>query len=274
MYEEYKLLSGKKMILYVGDACGRVNDHSYSDLYFVHNINSKIDNDIKSKTNIDIESKCKFMTYEQYFKSEKNEIINDDPYDYIKKTYIHNKDSIHQYLTEINDIKKTGSVIIFTIGFPASTKSSFTKTYFGDFDYISQDELKTKIKVKSKLKDSIKKGSNIILDKLFKNTEDRGEYLINIPDNYIKICLFFNVPMFICRHLNYNRYIQSQSQNELVPDIVYRTFNKNFEKPTDDEFDYIYEIKPEITINNRLIDSIQKDEMLEIKTGKHPIRTL
>lgn len=245
MYDFYKTLNKDdyEIVKYVGDACGRINDHSFCDIYFARNIG------------IDFETPETFMT--NIYPSG---VFKIDPYDLFLK-YIHNEPLMINFMEKLQN-KKT---CIFLCGFPASTKSTFCQNQ-KHFDIVNQDKLKTSTKVKDAIRCLVKENKNFIVDKMFMKLEDRNEYMtflksLENSDSYYKVCIYFNVPMFICRHLNYERHIYKNMP--YVSDIVYRTQNKHFKMPTMDEgFNEIFTYNPDIKIGYRLIDSIQKSELL------------
>lgn len=231
----YTKLTGHKIIKYIGDACGRINDHSFCDAYFAYNLK------------IDIETPEYFFNKDlSLFK------YKDDPYNLYKL----NGESPINY-----DFKHP--FVIFLCGFPASGKSTYYNKHLNKYEYINQDILKTKDKTKKTVQLNIKLEKSFVIDKTFPTIEDRAEYLELIPTNYNKYCIYINTPMFIARHLNHIRNLET---GKSIPDIVYRTFNKNFVKPNSKikEFDDVFEYKPQIIIDHKLIDSIQKSELQDL----------
>jgi len=279
MYELFIELTGKHIEYFVGDACGRPNDHSPSDAYFAFNIG------------IPIKTPEEFY-YTQMVNTLPKMSMVIDLYNYIKV-----------YPDPIDIRSKISSLsrfVIFGIGFPASGKTTYFKEHFPDIIRISQDDLKTKAKTIAMVKKCLAKGESFIIDKIFGTIADREEYLSlirdasHVPDQVLYqnvpkqgghggqlspkhvphlIGIFFNTPMFVCRHLNAYRSIVLR-EAPYINSIVYKTYNKNFQAPTFKEFDMLYELKLNIPIIGKYITSAQKDEVEELKTGRHSRRIL
>ena len=249
MYELFVELTGRQIEYFVGDACGRIStkndkDHSSCDSYFAFNIGVPI------------------KTPEEYYTGHYSSRAIQDPYDFIRSN------------AQTESIKLPEKpFVIFSVGFPASGKTTYFKNTGWQLTRVSQDELKTKQKTLLKVKQCVAKNESFIIDKIFGTVADRAEYLSLIPHEYVKICIFFNTPMFVCRHLNAYRSLVLK-QARYISSIVYKSYNKNFQRPTHDEFDTIWELKLNIPIIGKYITSVHNDELEELKTGTHPKRCL
>ena len=219
LYDLFKNLTSSTISMYVGDASGRKNDHSFSDLYFAHNIN------------------VPFMTPELYFLGVESSIntFNINPYVQFKHDYkfTDNYDTIIKDITD--NLQPYKSYVIFMCGCQGSGKSTWANTT--GLPIVNQDILGTKAKCISATKKHILSGDNFIIDKIFTSVEDRYEYLSLIPEGYKCICVYLDVSLFVGKHLN-------QLRDKKVPTICYSKFNKYFVKPTTDEFNHVYTLKP------------------------------
>jgi bifunctional polynucleotide phosphatase/kinase len=230
----------KSESIFVGDAVGRKGDYSDSDIKFAINIG------------------IKFMTPEEFFDDS-----NKFPYNTLVKNlkglnpveYLHHYDtklsaSVHKQnqesLSQLVEIfKQSENVkIILMVGSPASGKTSLTKVIkdkIGNTDILSLDELKTKTKMKSKLKELLPE-HNLIIDSTNATIKQRTEWLemINKINNSVKVvCVYLNVPKEITIHLNNLRLTKTVSDptyhSKNVPMVAIHTFWKKFEKPTTNE---------------------------------------
>jgi bifunctional polynucleotide phosphatase/kinase len=200
----------------VGDAAGRPNDFSDSDLKFALNIG------------------IKFYTPEFV-------VVNDRP--------IHPLHSSlkEQVLFTANDKQE---MIIF-VGPPGSGKSSIAKQFKG-YIIINQDTLGTKAKVLKLVHESLKKGHSVVIDRKNEYKKDREEF-INIAKGYnasVRI-IWFDVTKELSEHLCTYREIQSEALH--IPSIVFNKYyskEKGLEIPNESEAPVI---KTGFVINDILI---------------------
>lgn len=207
---------------YCGDAAGRPNDFAISDFYFAHNIG------------------LKFYLPEYLFEKTNSNIINNDK----KLLYKKYKFEFTDYTTiinKINELIQKQPVLIIMIGRPASGKSYFSSK-LTDITVINQDILKTFSKCIQETKKAFEKNKSIIIDNTNFKKITRNEYMIIVPNNYLKICIWLNIPEFDSQQLNYTR--AQITQSSPINIIAYRTYNKYFNEPTKEEgYDNIFEIK-------------------------------
>ena len=192
----------KENSFYCGDACGRENDFSDSDIKFAHNVG------------------ITFYTPENIFLDSKEIIKINYHIDFTKK--------YEKYNYEKNKDKPE---VIIMCGFPACGKSYLAKNIKDNnknFEIISLDEIKTKAKMKKLILESIRKNKNIIIDNTNIDIKSR-KYIIDFFDDkyYIRI-IHFDISLDVCKHNNNYRYY---TQNKYVPKIVYNKMNKQYEKP-------------------------------------------
>ena len=237
-----KLINDKK-IYYIGDACGRENDFSDTDLKFAINCNFifKTPEIFYGST---INEKC-YVSYPEliYYTKEQYELIINNLYINIDK-YINNNKSI----------------IIMMIGFPSSGKSFIRKILldkYNNFKYTNSDEIKNKT-INDKLLDQ----KLLIKNKLIINDNTNMEYekqskILNELNDYIKIAIIFDYSIDLCNHLNYMRMYHFKFK--LIGNVVYNTLNKKSPNFVDDisknNYDYIVKIDkllPQYNIENNL----------------------
>lgn len=225
--EKYKKFNS----FYVGDACGRKNDFSFSDYYFF--LNTNISN---------------FYTPECYFKNQKNKIPN------IKRKY---KKYIYSYYTnEKYEFKKSDILdFVIMIGLPASGKSyisNIIKNSNDNFKILSYDKL-TKAKFNKELKECIIKKNNIIIDNTNLTKDIRMKLINKYPlDEYNIRYIYFDRSIEMILHQNKIRYYKNYKNNKLIPNFVLKNMFKKLEIPKD-EYD-----------NIEIIDKYYQDEYYEI----------
>lgn len=223
----------QKKIYYIGDACGRKNDFS--------------DTDLKYAKNCDL----KFRTPELFFKppnykdSDKSATIK---YPILK---YYDKNKILKILNIIkNKIKNKNKILIMIIGFPASGKSFLRKfliNNLNDFKYFNNDDTKeNKIKnnsdknINDKLVLSPEKYDKIIDDNTNLNIKERKNTLTKYK-NYYKIGITFNLSDEIINHLNYLR--MYEFNGKIIPKVVYNKLKKSSNiESLSEEFDYLIKI--------------------------------
>jgi len=198
-----------KKIYYIGDAFGRENDFSDTDIKYALN------NDFKFKTpeiffdfNKD-EGKSGNITYPviNYFtKLEQAKIFNE--------------------LDKI--IKEHKKIIIITIGFPASGKSFLRKELikrYPQFHYSNNDDIHDKVQSRMLVKKTLPEYDFIIDDNTNLDKSMRDGKL-KLFDRYHKIGIWFNYELDVCFHLNWMR--MYWFGGKLLPKVSYYTLRKNF----------------------------------------------
>ena len=126
-------------------------------------------------------------------------------------------------------------------GFPGSGKSTFVNTYFSHYVRINMDTLKTKVKCFKECELSMKNNSNIIIDNLNTDKKTRKYYIDFAKKyNYTYEAIINNCDMWTAYHNSHYRAFKNNINH--IPLIVYRKFNKSYEKPeTSEGFNNIYE---------------------------------
>lgn len=217
----------KPSSFYCGDACGRPQDFSDSDLKFSLNVG------------------ILFKQPEEIFLGHSAMHLQDIPSYYPHNTVITTDSSEPPYhnpfcLPPISDEKKE---VVFMVGPPASGKSYFSSK-LEDYVVINRDTLKTTNKCIKELKTNISQNKNIVIDCTNPSIKSRSTFIEHIPtDKYQIRCVVFDVPVSFVKHNNHYRYWLNECNTPLIPEIAYRMYYSNFEKPTTDEgFSEIYNI--------------------------------
>jgi len=166
IYDKFKISIDKT--IYVGDAAGRTDDFSDSDLKFAENL------------------KIKFYTPEQYFMNEQKggEIIN-------------KKFEINYY---------NHPTFIMLMGPPATGKSTFYSNNLSEYSLYSQDIYKTKAKLVKELLKDLLINKTVVIEGLLYTKEMREHYIsIGKSHNYKIHLIFLNNDINKCKKNNDNR---------------------------------------------------------------------
>lgn len=220
-----KSLNYNSISFYCGDAMGRKNDHSDSDLKFALN------------------GKIPFKTPEEIFE---NRTINIPPINY--KAH----DEIKKYSVNLNQpfVPKDKEIIIL-VGFPGSGKSSLTKELLKhQYTSINQDTLKTKAKCIKECEKLMKENKSIIIDNTNPSVDARKVYidLAKKMKYYVRVFVFDVSMEFAIHNAKYRVYKNIQ---KMIPSIAYNMYRKNYSEPTKAEgIDEIVKYYPYITDYN------------------------
>ncbi len=201
IFEEYFIGHDKNKMFYCGDACGRANDYSDTDLKFAKNW------------------KINFYTPEHIFDNSEN---NYGEIQYPKFPKIQQK----KY-----KLKKLTNFIIL-VGYPGSGKTNFAQNYLQEYMLVSYDKQKNKFK--KHLEEIAKTGQKIVVDNTNSSKTNRKK-IINIAqqNNYAITCIHINTNKEIAKHNNYYR--MYKYNQKIIPEIAYRIYSKNYEEPNYDE---------------------------------------
>ena len=209
----WELFVNNKMVpdksFYCGDAAGRKEDFAATDLMFAHNIG------------------IPFYLPEQVFLKQDISVYPIWWPDYLTQ-YIGTPPKINPPTGEKN--------MILMCGYPGSGKSSFAK----QFGYLiaSNDDSGTASKCKKLVTNTLKSGTNIVVDNTHSTVKSRKEYydLGKKYDYHVSIVYVDNDIQF-CYYMNQLRCQLSKGDEELVPKIAYYTMRKRFVEPTEKECD-------------------------------------
>jgi len=136
--------------------------------------------------------------------------------------------------------------MVLFVGFPASGKSTFAKTYFvpKGYEHINRDTLQTAEKCQRNAEAALSQKKSVVVDNTNPTIDSRQPYIRFASKAKIPIrCFWFKADMELASHLNHFRERISGGKHKHVPTLVYRKFKKDFEEPTKAEgFSEIVEI--------------------------------
>ncbi len=210
---------------YVGDAAGRIKDknfpkdHSDSDRKFAENL------------------KVPFFTPEVFFIHQKNTDLERE-WKYEGYRLDHN-------LKIKNKIKfdNKDKNIVLVAGLPGSGKSYLSKKLSKKYGFIHLSQDKDKGTIYKKIKTFIKNNNNIVVEGLFYSKSSR-EKILKLADKYDKYLIKVNTDFNLSYHLNYYRYLK-KGEN-LIPKVVYHSYNKYYEEPQTEDYKKIINYHPRI----------------------------
>lgn len=183
--------------IFIGDALGRVNDHSDSDLKFAEALGIKV------------------YAPEDFF------------------TTSTSSESLTNTNTEtVNTVNTVNTKeIVVMVGLPGSGKTTITKNIFESAGYFVAhgDELKTSQKMIKASEKHILEGKSIVFDSTNPSKEKRMEYIIfarkhNIPIRCIYVSTSFEESL-----------IRNNKREKPIPKIVYNIYKKHFQEPEKEE---------------------------------------
>jgi bifunctional polynucleotide phosphatase/kinase len=211
-------LQSNEQIIYVGDACGRQNDFSDTDLKFAYNSGFKFSTPEKF-FNVKVAKQIATISYPElnyYSKIEFNKILNT--------------------ITKSFDKEK---ILIMMIGFPSCGKS-FMRKYFinynQNFKYFNKDDITAK-NINNNLIHKHNSNINFVIDDNTNTTLKNRTITFKQYNDHFKIGIFFDYEIDQAMHLNYMRMYWYGA--ELIKKVAYYTLNKKMDKPTDKEFDLL-----------------------------------
>ncbi|EGG19832.1 hypothetical protein DFA_06934 [Cavenderia fasciculata] len=222
-----KVTINSKDCLYVGDAAGRPDnwkagkkkDFASSDLGFA------------------LSSGIAFKTPEEFFLGEAPFV---DKSAAVSATGIISNDKIPKVETTGDVIQGGGNILpktkvqelVLMCGFPASGKSTFSKTHFvpAGYVHVNRDTLKTKEKCIKVCKESLAQGLSVVIDNTNPAKTDRLDYIKLAKQYGVPVrCFRMQTPLELAQHLNYYR--ERTQGVKHVPGIGYNMFKKNFVEP-------------------------------------------
>ena len=124
------------------------------------------------------------------------------------------------------------------VGRPASGKSTLRTQYFTPHNYeaVNRDTLGTKEKCVKATSQALKSGRSVVVDNTNPSKADRQLYVDLAKKTGVPArCIFLNIDTALAYHLNMFRQNQSHGERRRVPEVAYRTYEKNFEKPDPSE---------------------------------------
>jgi bifunctional polynucleotide phosphatase/kinase len=199
----------KKKIYYIGDAFGRPNDFSDTDIKYALNNN------------------LKFKTPEMFFEVNKDngksgsiEYPNIKYFSELEQTKLFNDlDSI---------VSKHKKILIITIGLPASGKSFLRKELiklYPQFTYSNNDDIHDKVQSRMLIK-KISTDHDFVIDDNTNLDKSIRDIKLKQFESYYKIGIWFDYDLELCWHLNWMRMYWFGAK--LLPKVTYYTLRKNF----------------------------------------------
>jgi len=120
------------------------------------------------------------------------------------------------------------------VGRPASGKSFITKHYFTPHSYVqvNRDTVGTQEKCLKLAASTFKEGKSVVVDNTNPTKAARKPYINLAVKNKVPVrCIYIDIPTEVSHHLNYVRQNQTKGKVRRIPEVAYRTYEKNFEKP-------------------------------------------
>lgn len=188
--------------MFVGDAAGRSSDHSSVDRHFAEN------------------GGLKFLTPEEFFM--KQVVILPE------ESWCPQSCSIES--TFIPEIPSEIKVLLLQ-GAPASGKTTIGRELQEmGWVCISQDELKSLSKCVKAAEFELEQGNRIYIDRTHSSCESRAPFLKLARDyNVLAGILVLKTPKMIQEHLNHFRAFFHGGNTKPIPEVVYRTYEKNYQ---------------------------------------------
>lgn len=196
---------------YVGDALGRPNDFSNSDLCFAKNIGLPV------------------KSPEEFFENKPTVIPPLNPLNIQTGNF-------QQYMNSLFKFD-TIPVLMIMVGPPASGKSSIARylSSNNNFKIINQDTLKTLKKCICQTKLYISSNESVIIDNTNPSLETRKLFIELARNNYKVICCKMITDIDVCKHLNNARYDLSGGKEKLIPALCYNIYKSKLKEPCIEE---------------------------------------
>ncbi|UZJ56614.1 hypothetical protein CBS101457_005934 [Exobasidium rhododendri] len=208
---------------FVGDAAGRVGDHSDTDRKWAMNVG------------------LPFLTPEEYYLAEK-------PRPHKLKGYRPTKNDLHDTeeprAVPSNFFSTSSSPldIVLFVGPPGAGKTTFYKEHFSSRDYkwINQDTLKSAPKCLSTAREYLLNDCSVVIDNTNRSKAIRAPYINLAKELKANIrCIYFDVPHELCVHNSLYRARAGlqppEEERKVLPEIAFLSYFKNAEMPTKEE---------------------------------------
>lgn len=233
---DWNKLEAKNKIYYIGDAFGRKDDFSDTDVKYALNC------------------KYKFKTPEVFFGIKDSDKSGNITYPQIN--YFEESEQNQLFENLENLIKSHKKVLIITIGLPASGKSFIRKELikrFPQFAYSNNDDIQGKVQSRMLVKKISTDYDFIIDDNTNLLKTDRDEKLKQF-ESYYKIGIWFDYDLEVCWHLNWMR--MYWFGGKLLPKVTYYTLRKKFTPDNIetgfDKFIKITKVFRELNLDNKI----------------------
>ena len=128
--------------------------------------------------------------------------------------------------------------MVVMVGRPASGKSTITKHYFipNSYTQINRDTIGTQEKCLKAATSALKDGKSVVIDNTNPNKAARKPYVDLAAKHKVQCrCIYIDIPTELSHHLNFVRQNQTEGKIRRIPEVAYRTYEKNFEPPDKSE---------------------------------------
>lgn len=134
--------------------------------------------------------------------------------------------------------KEYDKTIFILIGIQASGKTTFCQEYFGNFDIVSLDIMKTRKKEDKAINEIINSCKNIVIDNTNTTIEERKKYIdIAQQNGYKTVGIYFRSSIDECLKRN------SQRRNNVPLKGILATAKKLEQPSYSENFDELYYVK-------------------------------
>lgn len=195
---------------YCGDACGRKNDFSDSDLKFALNCNMH------------------FYTPEHIFMNQPNDFIYPN-YNIFQK-YLHD-DTFSFETLKLQECPYTFEVepkdneLLIIVGSHCSGKTTFVNKYILPHNYVKFDQNTLNASY-------FQKNARIVVDSTNGTIIERKKYIdIATQNNFTVRCIIMVCPLWLALHNSHYQYYISNGQNIILSDALLESYRDKFEYP-------------------------------------------
>lgn len=211
----WKMVTDKKEVnfeksFYCGDACGRKNDFSDTDLKFALNcgITFKLPENVFDGKKLNIPA----VEYPIDF----SELKPETPFTFTPVAH----------------------EMIILVGMMGSGKSTFVQKYLTLPNYvvINRDTFTTMKRCISECARSMGHAKSVVIDNTNPSVEARQNFItIAKTYQYTIRCIKFQIPLQLAKHNTCYRHYMSSGEISTIPDVAYNVYNKKYKEPTLDE---------------------------------------
>lgn len=185
-----------KNVFYCGDACGRKEDFSDSDLKFAMNCNMR------------------FYTPEHIFINQPNNFIYP------------NYNVFHKYLqNDTFSFEPRDNELLIIVGSHCSGKTTFVNKHILSHDYVKYEQNSLNAVY-------FQKNARIVVDDTNGTIVERKKYIdIATQNNFTVRCIVMTCPLWLALHNSHYQYYISNGQNVILSDALLESYRDKFEYP-------------------------------------------